>query len=134
MEFMYSTELLEHFEHPRYAGELPTANARVRVENPACGDVLELAADVQNGAVVAVRFRAKGCVPAMACGSAIASLIHGKAVAQLLAIGKEDVLREVKSVPPASGHAVHLALDALAQLWNAIQKNATSTTKSRSAL
>ena len=126
-EDMYSAELLDHFEHPRYAGELPTANTRIRVENPACGDVLELAADVQDGTVAAIRFRAKGCVPAMACGSAIASLIQGKPVAQLLSIRKEDVLREVEAVPPASGHAIHLALDAVSQLWNAIQKTATST-------
>ena len=130
---MYAAKLLDHFEHPRHAGELATANARVRVENPACGDVLELAADVHDGTVAAVRFRAKGCVPSMACGSAITSLIDGKPVTQLLSIGKEDVLREVESVPPASGHAIHLALDALAQLWSAIQKSATST-NSRSTL
>jgi nitrogen fixation protein NifU and related proteins len=124
---MYSAKLLDHFEHPRFAGELPSANARVRVENPACGDILELAADVQDGTIQAVRFRAKGCVPAMACGSAIASVVHGKPVAQLLAICKEDVLGEVESVPPASGHAIHLALDAVAQLWNSLQKSTTST-------
>src|ERR1035438_8196952 len=39
---MYSPQLLDHFEHPRNAGGLTDANARVRVENPACGDILEL--------------------------------------------------------------------------------------------
>jgi nitrogen fixation NifU-like protein len=130
---MYSAQLLDHFEHPRFAGELPSANARVRVENPACGDVLELAAEVRDGRVADVRFRAKGCVPAMACGSAIATVIQGRSVAQLLNIRKEDVLREVENVPPASGHAIHLALDAVAQLWNAILKAATSSS-SRSGL
>ncbi len=114
---MYSARLLDHFEHPRYAGELPDATARVRIDNPACGDILELAARVENGVICEARFKAKGCVPAMACGSAIATLIHGQAVAQLVKIRREDVLREVESVPQASGHAVHLALDAASQLW-----------------
>ena len=114
---MYSARLLEHFEHPRYAGELAEATVRVRIENPACGDVLEISALVEEGVIREARFRAKGCVPAMACGSAIAALIQGRPVAQLLRIRREDVLREVESVPQASGHAVHLALDAAGQLW-----------------
>ena len=40
---MYSPELLDHFEHPRNAGELADATAQQRIENPACGDILELA-------------------------------------------------------------------------------------------
>ena len=113
---MYSAKLLDHFEHPRHAGDLPEANARVRIENPACGDILELAADVQEGVVRAIRFRAKGCVPAMACASAVAELASGSSVASLEGLKKEDVLREVDGVPPASGHAAQLAVDALRAL------------------
>lgn len=119
---MYSARLLEHFEHPRNAGDLPDANARVRMDNPACGDILELSAKIQDGVVQEVRFRAKGCVPAMACGSALVSLIEGKRLDEAITLKKEDVLREVDGVPPASGHAVHLALEALAQLWKAAPK------------
>jgi nitrogen fixation NifU-like protein len=130
---MYSAKLLDHFEHPRHAGDLPDANARVRVENPACGDILELVAEIREGRIHAVGFRAKGCVPAMACGSAIASLIQGRTVSELLSFRNADVLREVESVPPASGHAIHLALDALAELYRAAAKAATSA-EPRSAL
>ncbi len=129
---MYSARLLDHFEHPRHAGDLPGANVRVRVENPACGDILELAAIVQDGVVREIRFLAKGCVPSMACGSALASLVESRPVDHLLTIRKEDVLREVESVPEASGHAVHLALDALSQLWKAARQPATSAVNSRS--
>ena len=128
---MYSARLLDHFEHPRHAGELPQANVRVRVENPACGDILELTAEIQNGLIRAIRFRAKGCVPAMACGSAVSALLEGQPVAQLLSIHKEDVLREVEAVPPASGHAVYLALDAVSELWKAASHLAISVTGSR---
>ena len=46
---MYSPRLLDHFEHPRNAGALAEADARVRVENPACGDIVELAVKVETG-------------------------------------------------------------------------------------
>lgn len=58
----------------------------------------------------------------MACGSAVASLVEGRRVEELIAIRKEDVLQEVERVPEASGHAIHLALDGLMELWKAAQK------------
>lgn len=110
---MYSAELLDHFQHPRNAGELPDATARARIENPACGDVLELAVRVADGRIEDVRFRAKGCVPAMACASAVTELAKGKSVEQAQAITKQDVVAKVGGLPPASGHAAQLAIDAL---------------------
>ena len=110
---MYSQQVLDHFEHPRNAGELPDADARVRVENPACGDVLELSIRVVGGRIGEVRFRAKGCVPAMACGSLITEMAAGKTVDEAGAIRKEAIVKEIGWLPSASGHAAQLAIDAL---------------------
>lgn len=110
---MFSAELLDHFEHPRNSGELADATAQVRVENPACGDILELAAKITAGCIADIRFRAKGCVPAMACASAITELAKGESVAEARAIDRNDVIRAVGNLPPASGHAAQLAVDAL---------------------
>ncbi len=111
---MYSALLLDHFQNPRHPGELPQANITVRQENPVCGDVLELSAVINNGQISAIRFRAKGCVPAMACASAVCELAHQRSVEVVGGITKEDVLSAVGGVPPASDHAAQLAVDALA--------------------
>lgn len=116
MGTMYSPQLLDHFEHPRNAGELANARARVRVENPACGDILELAANVSEGTIVDIRFKAKGCVPAMACGSLITEMALGKAIVEARGIRREEVVEEIGGLPAASGHAAQLAVDALRQL------------------
>ena len=79
---MYSSQVLDHFEHPRNAGALADADASARVENPACGDVLELTVKIADGRIAEIRFRAKGCVAAMACGSAVTELVSGKTVAE----------------------------------------------------
>jgi len=110
---MYSAELLDHFQHPRNSGELPEATARARIENPACGDILELTASIVDGHIHEIRFRAKGCVPAMACASAITELAKGKSLEQARAIDKQDVVIAVGGLPSASGHAAQLAVDAL---------------------
>ncbi len=110
---MYSRQLLEHFEHPRNSGELPGAIARARIENPACGDVLELAVTIADDRIADIRFRAKGCVPAMACASAVTELAKGKSLADARAITRDDVVRAVGGLPPASGHAAQLAVEAL---------------------
>jgi nitrogen fixation NifU-like protein len=110
---MYSPQLLDHFERPRNSGELPDADAQVRVENPACGDILELAIKMNAGRIGEIRFRAKGCVAAMACASAMTELAKGRSRQEAIAIDKAEILSAVGGVPPASGHAAQLAVDAL---------------------
>jgi len=113
---MYSPQLLDHFEHPRNAGELDHPDAHVQVENPACGDILELFAQVQDGRIAEIRFKAKGCVPAMACGSLITELALGKALTDANALGREELVEKIGGLPAASGHAAVLAVDALRAL------------------
>ena len=120
---MYSPQVLDHFEHPRNAGDLTDADARVRVENPACGDILELSLRVDGGRVSEVRFLAKGCVPAMACGSLITEMVAGKTIQEASAISKDAVVKEIGGLPSASGHAAQLAVDALRCLLEKMIKN-----------
>lgn len=110
---MYSAQLLDHFEHPRNSGELSGADAYAQIENPACGDILELAVKMDAGRIAEIRFRAKGCVPAMACASAMTELAKGKSVREAAAVDRRDIERAVGGLPAASGHAGQLAIDAL---------------------
>ena len=119
---MYSERVLDHFQNPRNAGELNDPHGRVRLENPACGDILELTAKLQNGVVSEMRFRAKGCVPAMACGSMLTSLVVGKTLAQAARMTTTDLVREIGGLPEASGHASHLAIDCLGALIRKMER------------
>lgn len=113
---MYSPELLDHFQNPRNAGEVEQAHAVVQIENPACGDVLRLSARLEDGRIAEIRFRAKGCVPAMACGSALTELVRGKTLNEAQVLKREQLIETVGGVPEASSHAGYLALDALTAL------------------
>lgn len=111
---MYSPQLLDHFQNPRNAGEVEDADVAAQVENPACGDVLRLTMKLDGERIADIRFKAKGCVPAMACGSALTELVSGKTLNETKALRREDVVAAVGGLPDASAHAGHLAMDALA--------------------
>ena len=117
---MYSTQLLDHFQNPRNAGDLAAADAIAEITNPVCGDVIRLSLRVRDELIAEIRFKAKGCVPAMACGSALTELARGRTVAEARKLKREDLIAAVGGVPPASSHAAQLALDALAMALNQI--------------
>jgi len=72
--------------------------------------------NLEGTTIAEIRFRAKGCVPAIACGSAITELVRGKNLDEARQVSREDLVRKVGGLPPASAHASHLALDTLAAL------------------
>jgi nitrogen fixation protein NifU and related proteins len=113
---VYSVELLDHFQNPRNAGEIEAPDSTARLENPACGDILELTLKLEGKRIAEIRFRAKGCVPAMACGSAITELVKGKNVDEARQVSREELVRKVGGLPQASAHASHLAMGTLAAL------------------
>ncbi len=115
---MYSPQVLDHFEHPRNVGTLEQPDAAARLENPACGDVLELTLKIEDGRIVAARFRAKGCVPAIACGSQMTEMLRNRTVAEARALRREQLVEALGGLPQASVHAGHLAIDTLATALN----------------
>ncbi len=111
---MYSPQVLDHFEHPRNAGEVADPDVSVQLENPACGDILKLTLRVTDGRIAEIRFLAKGCVPAMACGSLLTELVQGKTLKEARKLRRKELVQAIGGLPEASTHASHLAMDALA--------------------
>jgi nitrogen fixation protein NifU and related proteins len=110
---VYSARLLDHFEHPRNVGEIAGADASARVENPACGDIMQLTLKLAGGRIVEARYRTRGCVAAIACGSALTEMLIGLTPDEAGAIRRESLVGAVGGLPNESLHASHLAIDAL---------------------
>lgn len=113
---MYTPAVLEHFKNPRHSGELPGATAVVEVSNPACGDILQLSAHIENGHFADVRFKARGCVTSIACGSLLTEMLLGKSLDEARAISPPQVADALGGLPPATVHGSQLACDAVAAL------------------
>ncbi len=118
---MYSAQLLDHFQNPRNAGEIAGADAIAEIENPACGDVLRLTLKTNADRITQAQFKAKGCVAAIACGSALTELVVGKTLSEAQSMRREDVSAAVGGLPQASVHAAQLALDALSAALSVVK-------------
>lgn len=117
---MFSATLLDHFQNPRNAGELPGATAKVEVSNPVCGDVLQLAAITEGGVVREVRFLCRGCTASIACASFLTETIKGREVRELANINATTLAEGIGGLPDATFHAAQLAFDALQALLRAL--------------
>jgi len=119
---MFSEALLDHFQHPRNVGELPNANVKVQSTNPVCGDILQLAAIIENNIIREVRFLCRGCTASIACASLLTESIQGRELATLSPVSPESLAASLGGLPPASFHAAQLAHDAVQSLLHAATK------------
>jgi nitrogen fixation protein NifU and related proteins len=117
---VFNEALLKHFRDPRNSGDLPDATATVEVTNPVCGDILWLAVRVEQGRIVAARFRAQGCVASIASSSILTDLLTGKSAAEARSISPEDISDALGGLPPATFHAAQLCIDAVRALLDKI--------------
>jgi len=110
---MYTDAVLNHFRNPRNAGDLLDATAAAEVANPVCGDVLRLAVLVAEGRITEARFKAQGCVAAIASGSALTDMLIGKTTEEARRIAPQEISDALGGLPPATFHAAQLCCDAL---------------------
>jgi len=108
-----SDQLKDHFEHPRNAGEVVNPDASVLLQNPVCGDVLQLTLRVSNDRIEEIRFRAQGCAPLVACASVLTELAVGQTSNTARTLHYNNIIEVLGSLPSASTHAGHLVIKAL---------------------
>jgi NifU-like protein involved in Fe-S cluster formation len=118
---MYSAAVLDHFQNPRNAGTLDSGATTVSVENPVCGDILELSARMESGRIAEARFRTRGCVTALACSSLLTEMLRGKTPAEARGITPEQLSEKLGGLPQATFHAAQLARDAIQALLEKVQ-------------
>ncbi len=116
---MFSPRLLDHFRNPRNHGELAPPAVSAEVANPACGDILRLSARFDGDRVAQAAFLARGCTASIAAASALTELMRDRTRAELAAITPPAIAEALDGLPPASGHAAVLAVDALQALLRA---------------
>jgi nitrogen fixation NifU-like protein len=113
---MFSELVLDHFRNPRNAGKLANATVEVQATNPVCGDILELAVRVENGAITEARFLCRGCTTSIACASYLTEYLTGCDVAAASSITPEAISEALGGLPAATFHGAQLATEALSLL------------------
>jgi nitrogen fixation NifU-like protein len=109
----YSSKLLDYFENPRCAGELPDANAIAEVSNPICGDAMKLWLKVDGNRIIDARFKTQGCSAAIATSSYATEMIVGMDLNEARSVTKEQIADALGGLPPSKMHCSVLAADAI---------------------
>ena len=125
----YSSKLLDYFENPRCAGELPDANAVAEVANPICGDVMKLWLKVADNRIVDARFKTQGCSAAIATSSYATEMIIGMELTQARAVTREEIAEALGGLPPSKMHCSVLALRLTSGIFSPFSSRAVNTTR-----
>ena len=113
MTELYNDTVLDHYRNPRNTGVLEGADAVGKAENSACGDVLHLYLQIEEGRVRAARFQTFGCGAAIAAGSRLTEMVTGLTLDELRGIRRQDVVDALGGLPPMKVHCSVLAEDAI---------------------
>jgi nitrogen fixation NifU-like protein len=94
LQDLYREVVLDHYHHPRQAGELPSPPAtRAEGFNPLCGDEVVVSLVVQDGVVEDIRVRTQGCSISTSSGSMMAVAVKGRSLAEV-----RDLIRTFKAM------------------------------------
>jgi len=111
----YSEKVLEHYENPRNVGSLDKTSPNVgtgMVGAPACGDVMKLQIEVEDGIIKDAKFKTYGCGSAIASSSLVTEMLKGRTLDQAQEIKNSEIAEEL-ALPPVKIHCSVLAEDAI---------------------
>ena len=113
MDERYTEKVLDHFRHPRNAGEIEHADGVAQVGGDSCGDVLKVWINVQDNRISAIRFRTTGCPAVIATSSMMTELAQGKTLDEAAEITYEVIADALGGLPADKMHCANMGATAL---------------------
>ena len=111
----YSDKVLDHYENPRNVGTFDPKKDNIgtgMVGAPACGDVMRLQIEVEDGIIKDAKFKTYGCGSAIASSSLLTTMVKGMTLDRAGEIKNMDLAEEL-ALPPVKIHCSVLAEDAI---------------------
>ena len=111
----YSAKVLDHYENPRNVGTFDPKKDNIgtgMVGAPACGDVMRLQIEVEDGIIKDAKFKTYGCGSAIASSSLLTTMVKGMTLDKASEIKNMDLAEEL-ALPPVKIHCSVLAEDAI---------------------
>lgn len=86
LDALYRRVIMDHYKNPRNkgVGKISDNDLTVNMNNPTCGDRIELRMKVEDGIVSDARFDGEGCSISMASASMMTHAIKGKKIEEAL--------------------------------------------------
>ena len=78
LDNLYRQVILDHTNHPHNKGVLDEATSQIELNNPTCGDVIQLQLVIKDGVIDEIAFDGHGCSISMASASMMTDAVKGK--------------------------------------------------------
>ncbi|GLO67044.1 MULTISPECIES: Fe-S cluster assembly sulfur transfer protein SufU [Oceanobacillus] len=84
LDTLYRQVIMDHYKNPRNRGTLEGDSVTVDMNNPTCGDRIQLQLHVVDGIVQDAKFEGEGCSISMSSASMMTQAIKGKKIEEAL--------------------------------------------------
>lgn len=88
LEQLYRQVIMDHYKRPRNYGELDEDTVTINMNNPTCGDRIQLHLKVEDGHVTDVKFSGEGCSISLSSASMMTDAIKGLAIDDALKLSR----------------------------------------------
>lgn len=88
LDTLYRQVIMDHYKNPRNKGVLEDGSLTVNMNNPTCGDRIQLTMNVEDGIVTESRFDGEGCSISMSSASMMTQAIKGKKIEEAIKLSK----------------------------------------------
>ncbi|SER78784.1 nitrogen fixation protein NifU [Gracilibacillus ureilyticus] len=78
LDTLYRQVIMDHYKNPRNRGTLDNDSVTIDMNNPTCGDRIELHLQIEDGIVNDAKFEGEGCSISMSSASMMTQAIKGK--------------------------------------------------------
>lgn len=80
LDTLYRQVIMDHYKNPRNRGSIEGDHMTVDMNNPTCGDRIQLQLKVEDGLVKEAKFDGEGCSISLSSASMMTQAIKGKPV------------------------------------------------------
>lgn len=84
LDNLYRQVIMDHYKNPRNKGVLDEGSLTVNMNNPTCGDRIQLTMKVEEGKVADAKFEGEGCSISMSSASMMTQAIKGRNIEEAL--------------------------------------------------
>jgi len=141
LDTLYRQVIMDHYKNPRNRGTLPEESVTIDMNNPTCGDRIELHLLIEDGKVKDAKFDGEGCSISMSSASMMTQAVKGEDVdhaikmstifsKMMLGEDVEDVdfdLGDIEALQGVSKFPARIKCATLA--WKAMEKAVASDEK-----
>ena len=85
LDDLYEAIILDHYRSPRNTAPVESPDIDLEVNNPFCGDEIQIQMKVEGDAVSQVGITGRGCAISQASASLLAELVEGKTASEVQA-------------------------------------------------